>query len=136
MSLGHALAEHEIGRHSPLGGRVVPANLLDRSCVVVDLAQLLRQRRAASAQEDDCCASGYRASAVAASAHRHFTNFFFSRTPDYRVKVAERFYLRLADHSARRFLWCAASRKFRNISMLRSGFVLRAAEIALASQRA
>src|SRR5215471_21303098 len=91
VSLGHALAEHEIGRHSPLGGRVVPANLLDRSRVVVDLAQLLRQRRAASAQENDRCESGYRASAVAASAHRHFTNFFFSRTPDYRVKVAEPF---------------------------------------------
>jgi hypothetical protein len=81
VSLGHALAEHEIGRHSPLGSGVIPANLLDRSRVVVGLAQPLRQRHAAPAQENDRCESGYRASAPTASDHRHFTNFcFFART--------------------------------------------------------
>src|SRR5215472_16462939 len=100
VSLGHALGKHEIGRYSPLGSGVIAANLLDRSRVVVGLAQLLRQRHAAPTQENDRCESGYRASAPAASDHRHFTNFCSSRAPDCRVKVPERFIFWLAEHSA------------------------------------
>jgi hypothetical protein len=113
-----------IRRHSPPGSGVMP----DRSRVVVGLARLMRQRHAAPAQYERC-ESGYRASAPAASDHRRFTNFgFFART-GLPCQSRRALYFRLAGHSAQR-LRCAASRKFRKISMPRSGLVPRAAEIA------
>jgi hypothetical protein len=50
----HALIEHEIGRHPNLCVRILPADLLHQTRVVVGLARPLRKRGGTRAQEDDC----------------------------------------------------------------------------------
>ena len=53
MPLRHALIEHDIGRHPNLGVRILAADLLHRSRVVVGLPRTLRKRGGACAHEDD-----------------------------------------------------------------------------------
>jgi hypothetical protein len=59
MPFGHALLEHEIGRHSRLGCRIgiLPADLQHRGRVIVGLARLLRAHQRVSAHHDDRCAN-------------------------------------------------------------------------------
>jgi hypothetical protein len=59
VPLGHALIEHEIRRHPPLRGRVLPADLLHQGRVVVGLARPLCKRGGTCTQEDDRCKNGY-----------------------------------------------------------------------------
>jgi len=53
VPLGHALIEHEIGRHPDLSVRVLPADLLHQGRVVVGSARALRKRSGPCAEEDD-----------------------------------------------------------------------------------
>ena len=53
VPFGHALIEHEIGRHPTLRVRILPADLLHQTRVVGGLVRPLRKRAGTCAQEDD-----------------------------------------------------------------------------------